>query len=96
MIGFVLCSTDSLTVWIEPATGFQSLRASRGSRRSNSQIEIAFAGLASKLVLGAIATAGWLQLSDHFIDDPATRTLEIVSTDRHVAAKALQRAWFAI
>jgi hypothetical protein len=55
------------------------------------QIEIALAGLASKVVLGAIAIAGWPQISDHFIGYPATGTLEIVSTDRHEAAKALQR-----
>ena len=58
---------------------------------SNLQIEIALAGLASKVVLGVIATAGWPQISDHFIGYPATGTLEIVSTDRHETAKALQR-----
>ena len=69
----------------------RSFSVAASPRRSNLQIEIALAGLASKVVLGAIATAGWPQISDHFIGYPATGTLEIVSTDRHETAKALQR-----
>jgi len=67
----------------------RSFSVAASPRRSNLQIEIALAGLASKVVLGAIATAGWPQISDHFIGYPATGTLEIVSTDRHEAAEAL-------
>jgi hypothetical protein len=76
----------------EPERSFSvAARFAWATRRSNLQIEIALAGLASKVVLGVIATAGWPQISDHFIGYPATGTLEIVSTDRHETAKALQR-----
>jgi len=79
-------------VTVEPVTGFSAaLRVAWTPRRSNLQIEIALADLASKVVLGAIAIVGWPQISDHFIGYPATGALEIVSTDRHKAAKAPQR-----
>jgi len=79
-------------VTVEPERSFSvAARFAWATRRSNLQIEIALAGLASKVVLGVIATAGWPQISDHFIGYPATGTLEIVSTDRHETAKALQR-----
>jgi hypothetical protein len=55
------------------------------------QFEIALAGLASKIVEAAIATAGRPQTSGHFIVYPATGALEIASPYRHEAAEALQR-----
>jgi hypothetical protein len=58
---------------------------------SNLQTEIAPAGLASKIVVVAIATTGRPQTSDHFIVYPATGALEIASAHRHEAAEALQR-----
>ena len=58
---------------------------------SNLQIEIALTGPASKIFPGAIAIVGCPQASDHSIDYPATRTLEIASPYRHEAAEALQR-----
>jgi hypothetical protein len=58
---------------------------------SNLQIEIAFAGLASKLVVITSATIGWPQISDHFIVYPAARALEVISAHGHEATKALQR-----
>ena len=58
---------------------------------SDFQIEIALAGLASKIVVAAIATAIRPQTSDHFIVYPATGALEIASAYRHEAAEALQR-----
>jgi hypothetical protein len=56
---------------------------------SNLQIEIAFAGLASKSVVAVIAT--WPQTSDDFVVYPATAALKIASPYRHEAAEALQR-----
>jgi hypothetical protein len=53
------------------------------------QIEIAFAGLASKIVVTAIATTGRPQTCDHFIVYPATGALEIASAYRHEATEAL-------
>jgi hypothetical protein len=58
---------------------------------SNLQNEIALAGLASKIVVSARATAGRPQTCDHFIVYPATGALEIASAYRHEAAEALQR-----
>jgi hypothetical protein len=58
----------------------------------NLQIEIALAGLASKVVVGGSATDGGPQASDHFVVYPATGALEIVSAYRHEAAEAFQRA----
>jgi hypothetical protein len=60
------------------------------AQTSNLQIEIALAGLASKIVVAAIATAGRPQTGDHFIVYPATGALEIASPYRHEAAEAFQ------
>ena len=57
----------------------------------NLQIEIALAGLASKVVVGGSATDGGPQASDHFVVYPAARALQITSAHGHEAAKALQR-----
>jgi hypothetical protein len=54
------------------------------------QIETALAGLASKLIVPAIAVVGEPQTSDHFIVYPATGALEITSPYRHEGAKALE------
>lgn len=62
----------------------------RGWWSSNLQIETALAGLASKLIVAAIAATGDLQTSDHFIVYPATGALEIASPYRHEAAKPLE------
>jgi hypothetical protein len=43
------------------------------------QIEIAFAGLASKSVVAVIATVGWPQTGDDFVVYPATGALKIAS-----------------
>lgn len=63
-----------------------------GSVVLNLQIEIALTALASKIFAAAVPIVGWPQASDHFIDYPATRTLEIASPYRHEAAEALQGA----
>jgi hypothetical protein len=54
------------------------------------QIETALAGLASKLIVAAIAAVGEPQTSDHFIVYPATGALEIASPYRHEGTKALE------
>jgi hypothetical protein len=56
----------------------------------NLQIEIAFAGLAAKIVVTARTIAGRPQSCNHFIVYPATGALEIASAYRHEAAEALQ------
>jgi hypothetical protein len=53
------------------------------------QIEIAFAGLASKFVAAAARCGS--QTSGYFIVYPATGALEITSSYWHEAAKTLQR-----
>jgi hypothetical protein len=53
------------------------------------QIEIAFAGIAAKIVVTARTTAGGPQSCDHFIVYPATRALEIASAYRDETAETL-------
>jgi hypothetical protein len=76
-----------------PCADAPSERAFVRTWPSDFQVELALAGLASKVVVVAVATTCRPQICDRFIVDPTTRALEITSAYRHEAAKALQRVF---
>src|SRR5262245_26658029 len=88
---FVLCQSCAPTARSRFNSAFISLSDVHvKSWLLNLQIEIAFAGLAAKIVVSARTITGGPESGNDFIVYPATGALEIASAHRHEAAEALQ------